>query len=229
MKLTAKFLVCLGLACGVNAQASTLSFSCITNNLAGDCTIGQSQLLVDVIGTTKGVSFTFKNNVGSASSITEVYFDAGASSLSGVPLPTITDSDGTSTDVAFSLDSNPANLPGANNASPPFNASTSTAFTADSDTKNGGKMAHGVNGSTEWLTMDYSLQAGKSLNDVLTELSNGKLRLGMHVTGFTSSGSESFVNDRGLPPSIVPVPAAAWLLGSGLIGLVGVARRKVSQ
>ena len=27
-------------------------------------------------------------------------------------------------------------------------------------------------------------------------------------------------------PAAVPVPAAAWLLGSGLIGLVGVARRK---
>lgn len=28
-------------------------------------------------------------------------------------------------------------------------------------------------------------------------------------------------------PAAVPVPAAAWLLGSGLIGLIGVARRKV--
>jgi hypothetical protein len=27
--------------------------------------------------------------------------------------------------------------------------------------------------------------------------------------------------------SIVPFPAAAWLFGSGLIGLIGVARRKV--
>jgi len=29
------------------------------------------------------------------------------------------------------------------------------------------------------------------------------------------------------PPSPVPVPAAAWLLGSGLIGLLGLARRRV--
>lgn len=28
--------------------------------------------------------------------------------------------------------------------------------------------------------------------------------------------------------SSVPVPAAAWLLGSGLLGLVGVARRKAA-
>ncbi|BAN35819.1 hypothetical protein SCD_n02008 [Sulfuricella denitrificans skB26] len=31
-----------------------------------------------------------------------------------------------------------------------------------------------------------------------------------------------------LPAAVVPVPAAAWLLGSGLIGLVGVARRKAT-
>jgi hypothetical protein len=28
------------------------------------------------------------------------------------------------------------------------------------------------------------------------------------------------------PDAIVPVPAAAWLFGSGLIGLVGIARRR---
>ena len=32
--------------------------------------------------------------------------------------------------------------------------------------------------------------------------------------------------DRGLNPPEVPVPAAAWLFGSGLLGLMGVARRK---
>ena len=29
------------------------------------------------------------------------------------------------------------------------------------------------------------------------------------------------------PPPAVPVPAAVWLFGSGLLGMVGVARRKV--
>jgi len=33
-----------------------------------------------------------------------------------------------------------------------------------------------------------------------------------------------------ITPSVssVPVPAAAWLFGSGLLGLIGVARRRVS-
>lgn len=227
MKRTAKLLVCLGLVWGSSVQASTLSFSCITSNAAGDCAIGQSQLLVDVTGTTQGVSFTFKNNVGFQSSITDIYFDASLSSLSAVPSPTMSDSDGAAgTGVDFAFNANPSNLPGGNLASPAFNASTTTVFTADSNSGAGGVVDHGVNLANEWLTLDYSLQSGRSLNDVLTELSNGNLRLGIHVQGFSSGSSESFVNDPGLPPSSIPVPAAAWLLGSGLLGLVGVARRK---
>ena len=48
---------------------------------------------------------------------------------------------------------------------------------------------------------------------------------------FTLSDDESniisgFVDSSGTAASVVPVPAAVWLFGSGLIGLVGVARRK---
>jgi hypothetical protein len=40
-----------------------------------------------------------------------------------------------------------------------------------------------------------------------------------------SDGSLSF-NGTDVSPSAVPLPAAAWLFGSGLLGLVGVSRRK---
>ncbi len=42
---------------------------------------------------------------------------------------------------------------------------------------------------------------------------------------FTSSGSGTWSDFNAAPPA-VPVPAAVWLFGSGLLGLVGVARRR---
>ena len=41
----------------------------------------------------------------------------------------------------------------------------------------------------------------------------------------TGNGSVATFNGTGTA-SVVPVPAAAWLMGSGLLGLVGVARRR---
>jgi hypothetical protein len=46
------------------------------------------------------------------------------------------------------------------------------------------------------------------------------------LSGACGSG---WIGDGGEPPSAaVPVPAAVWLFGSGLLGLVGVARRKAA-
>ena len=48
---------------------------------------------------------------------------------------------------------------------------------------------------------------------------------------FINTLTMQFVDDTGLVAasvSAVPVPAAVWLFGSGLIGLVGIARRKAS-
>jgi len=46
----------------------------------------------------------------------------------------------------------------------------------------------------------------------------------------TSAGGAIFLDNASLTvsPAVVPVPAAVWLFGSGLLGLVGVARRRKS-
>ena len=187
-------------------QAVTLSFDCITGNVAGDCTIGEAQLSVEVTDAGLGLAlFTFYNSGANASSIADVYFDDGT-------LLGIASIDNSDPGVDFATGASPPNLPGANNASPPFVA----GFSADS---NPPVQPSGVNPG-ESLGITFDLQSGGTFADVLAELANGELRIGIHVQGYATGGSESFVNNP------VPVPAAVWLFGPGLLGLVGVARRK---
>lgn len=47
-------------------------------------------------------------------------------------------------------------------------------------------------------------------------------------TGFNAGFNGTATVTNMTMPATVPVPAAAWLLGSGLLGLVGVARRKAA-
>ena len=199
---------------GSLAHATTVSFYCISNTSATNCTAGATQLSVDVLDIGPGqVQFNFYNSGPANSSIADVYFDDG--SLLGIAsLIDFDDGFGGDMGVDFSQGASPGNLPAANNASPPFQATA--GFLADSDSP---VQPNGVNPG-EWLGIIFDLQGAQTYADVIAELSDGRLRIGLHVQGFGDGGSESFVNNP------VPVPAAVWLFGSGLLGLVGVARRK---
>ena len=202
-------------------QAVTLDFFCITDNKPGDCAIGEAQLGVEVtsygIGTGTGgvdqVLFTFTNTGADISTISEIYFDDG--SLLG--LAGLIDADegiGGDASVDFSQGANPPDLPGGNSMTPQFNVTA--GFLADADNP---APKWGVSPG-ESLGIIFDLQGTQVFNDVINELGDGRLRIGMHVINFEGGGSESFVNNP------VPVPAAIWLFGSGLLGLVGIARRK---
>ena len=196
------------------ASAVTIGFGCITNNNAGNCTIGETQLSVELtdIGSNQ-VLFTFMNSGSAASSIEGVYFDDGT--LLGIAsLIDADDGVGGDLGVDFSEGASPPNLPGGNSISPAF--VTTAGFLADADAPM--VPVKGVNPG-ESLGVIFDLIAGVNFNDTVAALGTD-LRIGVHVIAFDNGGSESFVS------TVVPVPAAVWLFGSGLLGLVGVARRR---
>jgi len=201
--LAAALGVCIWLFAGA-ASAVPFSFGCVTNNDPGDCTIAEAQVLMDV---TAGpgldqVSFTFTNTGPDMSTIARIYFDDGSLGA----LDSIINGAGVS--FIFEPFPGPGDLPGGNNAVPPF--VTTIGFLSGAAAP---APSNGVeNNPGEFVTLVFDLMPAQTLADVIDELNSGALRAGMHVINFDSGGSEGLV-------SIGPEPALLVLLASGLAGL----------
>jgi hypothetical protein len=196
----------MALSMAPEARAVSVGFECLTNNLAGDCAIGEAQITVNVNDLGGGtVEFHFKNAGPAASVISEVYYDDGSLLL----LSAVIDGPG----VDFEPDATPPDLPGGENAVPPFQVTE--GFLAQSVPS---PSINGV-GPTEWVRIHFALQGGQTFADVIDELTDGTLRIGIHVIGYGSGGSESFINEP------VPEPGTGVLLGGGLLALAALRRR----
>jgi len=197
-------MVCLLIAGQVQASLinyGTYGFENITHNDTGNATIGENQLFVEILAESilaNQVVFKF-NNIGSEdSSITDVYFDDGT-------LLGIASIDNSNQGVSFSQNASPGDLPGGNEINPPFAAIV--GFTADSDSP---IQLMGVNPG-ETVSIIFDLQNGGTTQDVVDELNNNELRLGLHVQSFATGGSESFVHN--------PEPATLMMLSMGALGI----------
>ena len=193
------------------AQAVPLDFFCVTGNSATNCAAGEAQLSVEVTDIGGGqVQFDFTNVGPALSSIADVYFDDGT--LLGIAALIDADDNGGDAGVDFTQGASPGNLPGGGVVS--FVATA--GFTADSDPP---VQPNGVNPG-EMLGIVFDLQAGGTFADVLAELADGRLRIGLHVQGFGDGGSDSFVNNP------IPEPSVVMLMGMGLAALA--TRRKTA-
>jgi hypothetical protein len=196
----------------------------LTNNKAADVATGMRQVKMTLSPSPYGsgfVDFTFTNRAPSGysfspSSITDIYFDDGAFG-DGI-FATVSNSDPynpqilSSAGVSFSRGATPETASGSGQLQPIFDV----AFSTDS---NAPVVPNGVDQQSEWLTIRWQLREGLTYQDAVSAVTNGEVRIGLKMQGFTGGGSENFI--------FVPLPqsVAGGVLLLCAFGAAGLARR----
>ena len=204
-------ITCLCLALGAaipqTSRANLILFDRITANAPTDVAAQLSAIVSSVDAT--HVQFEFHNSAAVASSITDIYFDDGGPNPPSI-LGSLTAVINNTT--LFQSGANPPNLPSGNNAAPAFTSN----FAVESANSPPTLITNGVDHSTDFVDLQFSLLPSVTFADVINALNNHTLRVGLHVQGIPTTGgttSDSFVS--------VPEPSAIALLGFGGVVLLG--------
>jgi hypothetical protein len=218
MKLIVASLLGLIMLCPLSSSAALYSFSCGTNSSAADCATSEAYLSLEVLDTTLGASFKF-TNVGPLLTHTKDIWIDDDSGILNIGSAVKTQSAGVNyTNLAVSSQ-NVGGLP-----SVVAEAETNVANAGGGGAASGLTSGSTASASPEYLMFDIALNVLDGVEttfaDLIAALNSGTLRAGIHVGSYASGGSEKFST-----VSAVPVPTAAWLFGTALIGFIGMARR----
>ncbi|TDJ14719.1 MAG: PEP-CTERM sorting domain-containing protein [Deltaproteobacteria bacterium] len=179
------------------------AFSCITNEVPGDCAIGSTQLSAEIVQSGEDALLTITMFGFEAALVEQIFIES--SLVTAISFLGST-AEGT---VAFGTGQAGGNLPGGTNVG--FEEAFNIA--ADNPAPSNGIGRHPQD--------DVSPQTGAfllSLTGGDFSLLLADLRIGVHVIGYTSGGSESFVSTP------VPEPGTFALLATGLLGLAKLGR-----
>jgi len=193
-------LMCVCLTAPAWADMTEFNFTKLTNNNIEDLGM-QLSVTVEKVDTSK-VAFAFRNDVGIASSITQIYFYDGVF-ITGAPT---TEEVG----VKFLADSaQGGGLPGLSKQ-----ASYVLQASVDSEPP---VSKNGINSNADLLRLTFDLFPGATYDSVVQGMQTGKFLIGLHVQAIGSAGdSDSY---------ITPVPGAL-LLGSLGLGYAGMRLRR---
>lgn len=184
MLMMAVLLAAVKPAQAAEADGQWFSFVPCTSNNPGDVAIGQAQLFMHVENMNNGtVRFNFTNLGPAASSITQIYIQDGLLE----PPPTIQEDPDGSVNFTWGVPNGNPVLPGQNGCPGGFTPTKSLGVVESIPPV----QPNGINPG-EWLGLTYTVSGDYAT--IMNLLTTGVMKIGFHVQGYESGGSESFIN-----------------------------------
>lgn len=203
-----------------SSQAESIGFT----QLTGNTTDISDQLTLNVSDAGGEVLFSFGNIGPISSSIAQIYFDdapPGAGNDLGF-LGMITMIDGDAGEWR-AYQGSPSDLPGGQGAVPPF---TTGGDPIQYATASNPAPQNGINVG-ESLNIYFTYKNAGTINDVISDLLSGALRIGLHVISVGGGDSDSYITG-GRETNVPDDGATIALLGLGLIA-VGYGSMKIKR